>query len=332
MAAAEKLPEITEPPTTAEVLQAMLTENTGRHFLDSGGDLGRAWQRNQGVKFSERPTSKLEVEVHGKNGWISFTREVFHFLNECVEYDHELNESFQELSNRPENEREGWMAVVEAWIDERRKGGPVGQYLCRVSDDEAVREVRNADDFTEDEDGYVCIDGVDYYVEERRPPGSEARDIGGIYGEGESFWVNTYNHQNNLSQTLQFYFWTEEDPETLQGDTTYVALQIHGGADVRGGYTAPVIFEVPDEGVAILDYARGNISCSECAAYWYTDDAYRWYEDGSARGTNLEAYPMVNAETDEGDDDGNKGPREGVLFVDEDGNAHCPCCGTGHLG
>lgn len=44
------------------------------------------------------------------------------------------------------------------------------QYLCRVSDDVAVRDVTDATDFVEDEDGYVTIDGVDYYVEWRKPP------------------------------------------------------------------------------------------------------------------------------------------------------------------
>jgi hypothetical protein len=340
MSAAEKLPDSPEPPTTAEVLQRMLTENTGTHFMDSGGTSGRAWQRNQGVKFADRPASKLEVEIYSKNAWISLTLDVFHFLNDRVEYNHELNESFQELANRPENESEGWMALVEEWIDERREGGPVGQYLCRVSDDEAVREVRDSEDFTEDEDGYVCIDGVDYYVEERRPPGAEAREIGGVYGDGDAFWVNTYNHESNLSQVLQFYFWTEgttgrEYGNRINDSKTYVALQIHGGADVRGGYTVPVIFEVCGEGVEILMHADGEICCltnPECDAHWSTDDTCHWYEDGSTAGTNLETYPMVNAETDEGDDEGNKGPREGVIFVDEDGTAHCPVCGTGHLG
>jgi hypothetical protein len=258
-------------------------------------------------------------------------------LNETLEIDHELNEKFKAFANQPEWEREGWMAVVEAWIEERREGGPVGQYLCRVDDDEAVREVRDADDFTEDEDGYVSIDGVDYYVEERRPPDSGPVEIAGIYGEGnEGFWVNSYNHECNLSQTIQFYYWSEGTEGRvyrgrLEDSKTYVALQIHGGADVRGGYTAPVIFEVCDD-VGILDHATGYITCSECDANWSTDDDYHWYEDGSSPSKHLEHYPMVNAETDEGDEDGNKGPREGVIFVSEDGKtASCPYCAKGHL-
>ncbi len=33
--------------TTEQVIYEMLTESTGTNFLDSGGDNGRFWQRNQ---------------------------------------------------------------------------------------------------------------------------------------------------------------------------------------------------------------------------------------------------------------------------------------------
>ena len=32
---------------TQKLVYAMLTENTGRHMLDSGGAYGRNWERNQ---------------------------------------------------------------------------------------------------------------------------------------------------------------------------------------------------------------------------------------------------------------------------------------------
>ena len=32
---------------TKQIIYEMLTENTGTHFLDSGGEDGRNWQRNQ---------------------------------------------------------------------------------------------------------------------------------------------------------------------------------------------------------------------------------------------------------------------------------------------
>ena len=33
--------------TTEQVIYEMLTESTGKHFLDSGGATGRHWQQNQ---------------------------------------------------------------------------------------------------------------------------------------------------------------------------------------------------------------------------------------------------------------------------------------------
>lgn len=38
----------------------MMTENTGRHILDSGGAYGRHWERNQGVKFDFNNDVKLD--------------------------------------------------------------------------------------------------------------------------------------------------------------------------------------------------------------------------------------------------------------------------------
>jgi hypothetical protein len=42
--------------TTEEIIYEMLTESTGTNFLDSGGDNGRFWQRNQTKTLK---TSKL---------------------------------------------------------------------------------------------------------------------------------------------------------------------------------------------------------------------------------------------------------------------------------
>ena len=58
-----------------------------------------------------------------------------------------------------------------------------------------------------------------------------------VYGfeVGQSF--NTYNFENLLSQTLQGVTFKA-------GEECFVLLQIHGGCDVRGGYTAPKAFKV----------------------------------------------------------------------------------------
>jgi hypothetical protein len=49
--------------------------------------------------------------------------------------------------------------------------------------------------------------------------------------------INTYNYDENISQTLLFRTF-------VYNDTPYVLLQIHGGCDVRGGYTDPRCFKL----------------------------------------------------------------------------------------
>ena len=49
--------------------------------------------------------------------------------------------------------------------------------------------------------------------------------------------INTYNSDSFLSQVLQY------KPFNYNNET-YVMLQVHGGCDVRGGYTEPYIFKL----------------------------------------------------------------------------------------
>ena len=86
---------------------------------------------------------------------------------------------------------------------------------------------------------------------------------------------NTYNWSSNLSQTLQGYD-VERDGEY------YILLQIHQGADVRGGYTDAKLFKVSDycEPIhAILDDAmfcvedkNGEYITLDCRGEWLTNE------------------------------------------------------------
>lgn len=175
----------------------------------------------------------------------------------------------------------------------------------------------------------------------------EALEVAGIYGEGRPVTVNTYNGADLLSQVLQYVYF-----EVKYGDA-YVILQIHNGADVRGGYTIPRVFTVNDE-LGIFNNADGSIVCGHCDHYWHTDDGSNWYEDGTC-GRGLEDMPVcevgrllrkretttaVQMTTDGGneiveappvfstvDGDGEVQWGRGVVFVDDDGNGYCPDCG-----
>ena len=88
--------------------------------------------------------------------------------------------------------------------------------------------------------------------------------------------VNTYNYDNLLSQILQYnIFYLDGRP--------FILLQIHGGCDVRGGYTKPYCFKLIDEDYFILDQIDVEAYCIKCKNYWESDNAgCSWYYNASS--------------------------------------------------
>ena len=270
---------------TKEVLAEMLKENVGRSMLDSGGipkydadgkyigsesGYGRAFERNQSRDFEAEQPSTLSWRYG-----LEVTHNVYHWLNERLYYSSEWQEKFDAYAALPENEDEGWLALMEGFFDHLRAAG---------------------------------------------------HEVGGIYGDGDPFTVNTYNHQSLLSQTLQFAY------GTVDGESV-VLLQIHGGADVRGGYTAPKAF-VEDGNVgdfAILDDVRGSVYCRACEARWSTDDGYKFNDDDNYNDKPLNDYAVVKKGDGHGDIEEVDRPLKGIVFVDDDGAGHCPKCAAGKL-
>lgn len=60
----------------------------------------------------------------------------------------------------------------------------------------------------------------------------------------------TYNHENCLSQD---FVWHQIDDDDSDWDDKLVVLQIHGGADARGGFTAPKFFRANEYWVYEVD-------------------------------------------------------------------------------
>jgi len=89
---------------------------------------------------------------------------------------------------------------------------------------------------------------------------------------------NTYNWENLLSQVLQGIIIEDKDRED------YLILQIHNGCDVRGGYTDPRIFHIPDGYDSFLIDMDDAYAACECTSI-YTDDAgAHWYNDNGDEG------------------------------------------------
>lgn len=316
---------------TEEIIRDMLCENTGSHYLDSGGSpqydncgnylgsscgYGRNFERNSHRDFENENPVSLKFSIwKGSSLEISFSYNLYHWLNERCELATELDQLFHGkfLKERDADDSKYWLELMEEFPE----------WLAEQTD----------------------ADGNPIYG-----------DPSGIYGEGNPITVNTYNEESLLSQVIQYTYFENEAGE-------FIALQIHGGADVRGGYTTPHIFSVGNLcELDIFDGCRGTIYCTredhhptalglkekqekqekqtsfngiepstidfDGEHYWYTDDGYtddgyHWYFEGSCgygAGTQLEKYEARDlSESDVWE--------EGFLCV-KDGIGYCPRCGA----
>jgi len=99
---------------------AMLQENTGRHFLDSGGAYGRHWERNSKLPntikyWDNTPSAWLNV-YGGKNPEIYGTISLYHFLVRVLSWDEEvtkLNRLWDEFWRADEDTYKSWDKLMD---------------------------------------------------------------------------------------------------------------------------------------------------------------------------------------------------------------------------
>ena len=170
---------------TKELIFSMLTENTGTHFLDSGGDKGRMWQRNENKCIADFENEPAELyQYDQKYNEIHRTVSVFHYLTHNLEVD-EIAFNFNELNTNAKD----WDADCKE-DDASLYGVSLNAWLDLVTSNEV---------------------------------------------EVSRSW-NTYNGDSDLSQILQ-------GANLTINEEHYVLIQIHGGADARGGYTDAKLFK-----------------------------------------------------------------------------------------
>lgn len=190
----------------------MLKEDTGSHFLDSGGNYGRNWQRNQ-IKDLESE-DRVSWDIYGNE--ITETVSVFHYLTEVLAVD-----------------------IVSERITNKIK--KLGLHW--------TGEVREN---IEDNNNIFTGHKIEFF--------------------GDS--CNTYNGENNLSQVLQFQI-------IKINDEPYVILQIHGGCDVRGGYTRARCFK-------LLGYLTGQVNVIGTIDGVEVTNGYNGYSITDERGNEVE--------------------------------------------
>ena len=99
---------------------------------------------------------------------------------------------------------------------------------------------------------------------------------------------NTYNGESDLSQTLQ-------GANLLINDEYYILIQIHGGADARGGYTDAKLFKCGDymDGM-IHEYLREYTdSCELMEELEYIDSMVDYWDESIVyKGKELDAIKI----------------------------------------
>ena len=168
-----------------QLIHKMLIENTGRAICDSGGENGRAWQRNAGKTLQDFENEKpVELEI---SKW----------------------------------QREGEEAQYDAIVNIS-----LFHHLARALElDPYCREFNALECGNWNGEFYGTDQGqCDWLLEN------------GFTPEGEGF--NSYNWSASFSQVILGQF-LKSDAGAL-----YVLLQVHGGADVRGGYTDAKLFKL----------------------------------------------------------------------------------------
>lgn len=213
------------------LIYKMLTTNTGKHMLDSGGTDGRGWQRNQKktiADFRNEPTvepfSEWDLKDITDSSDLVPTVSLFHHLRNSLELD-DTCKAFNRLP-------------VKDW------------------------------------------DGAEAYgLSKRGERFLEEHEL--MIG---STW-NSYNAESNLNQIVQGAWVTRFEDISNLDSPEYVLLQIHNGADARGGYTDAKLFKVSDEYLDVNPDVYGTIDGV------VVDTSYNGYNLTDEQGAPVDCTP-----------------------------------------
>lgn len=238
------IPMATTDPV--EVIRSQLTENTGRHMLDSGSAYGRHWEENQ----NSPPWEKPAWTVH--DGWVSHN--VYNWMER--EYDRDptavaLEIGLYAYGYHGSGSGDSWLTCMKDFAELTAE-----PYIAmdELQDAGLPRELA-------EQAAYATVDGSGDPV----------------------FSFNTYNGEwHSLSQDLQGVSFGGPYAD-------YAMIQVHGGCDIRGGYTPPRVYNVwsaplPSE----LSYYCDDCGWSEAESCLGYDNEHLVYLDGVVDWPELE--------------------------------------------
>jgi len=206
-----------------EVIRSQLTENTGRHLLDSGGHYGRNWEENQENPPWEQPAYEVYDSFVVEN--------VYNHMSRRLDRDRralDLEMALYAFGYSDEYASTSWLATMEAFSEMLH--GPV--YGPELADQYGLpEEVANV---------------VAGYAAEFGPT------------DHSTFSFNTYNSEfGAISQDLQGAALGPADKPYSE----YVMIQVHGGCDIRGGYTSPRVYHASAVDAMTSEF---SLYCENC--------------------------------------------------------------------
>lgn len=150
-------------------------------------------------------------------------------------------------------------------------------------------------------------------------------------GDSGAYWhvYNSYNDDSSrLDNVIQYAKYPSDnywgyDRDAGDADSTWLILQIHGGCDVRSGYSAPVLFQLVDEEKFNWESTEAAMYCTKCefAADYNFDSAEIWSVP-QGQEDYLNEHPEKAFPCKAGD-----APEKGAIVCTEDWKLLCPFCG-----
>lgn len=114
-----------------------------------------------------------------------------------------------------------------------------------------------------------------------------AVEVLGLY---EDTGFNTYNFETLLSQGFQGTLLVDNERQGIYSNNVYIIIELHNGADIRGGYTKPQVFKLYEPEYFWLGLCDFVITC-DCGRIYTDDCGYHWYNDGYEYELNEHGFP-----------------------------------------
>lgn len=98
-----------------DVIEDLLKEKTGKHFLDSGGAYGRHWEENQDRNF--RDENELDIEVYGED--VELSLNLYHYLTSVLKISNKSEKLNKELQKYMEMSEDNYLIDMENFAKDK---------------------------------------------------------------------------------------------------------------------------------------------------------------------------------------------------------------------